>query len=171
MMNIGKQLQKFNELTNFAGLQYSTECYKPLRSSEIQKSEKHVSKVINVLEDEYLNPFGLDLDPTELYNLSAGVPKEDGVKELLEINQSGNAAVNEFLANRTLTSEKKFHDPITRVKIPTFQEHYVKIKKGGSEKVIQANREVLSKLLSLSAKFGNQSTSSMLLHIRYTLIL
>ena len=125
-----------------------------MRPSEIQKSEKHVSKVINVLEDEYLNPFGLGLDPTELYNLSSGVPKEDGVKELLEINQSGNAAANEFLANRILTSEKKFHDPITRVKIPTFQEHYVKIKKIGSEKVIQANREVLSKLLSLSAKFG-----------------
>ena len=124
-----------------------------MRSSEIQKSEKHVSKVINVLEDEYLNPFGLDLDPTELYNLSSGVPKEDGVKELLEINQSGNAAAKEFLANRILTSEKKFHDLITRVKIPTFQEHYVKIKKGGSEKVKQANQEVLSKLLSLSAKF------------------
>ena len=130
------------------------ECYKPLRSSELQKSEKHISKVINVLEDEYLNPFGLDLDPTELYNLSSGVPKEDAVKELLEINQSGNAAANEFLSNQILTSEKKFHDPITRVKIPTFQEHYIKIKKGGSEKVIQANREVLSKLLSLSAKFG-----------------
>ena len=76
------------------------------------------------------------------------------MKELLEINQNGNAAANEFLANRILTSEKKFHDPITRVKILTFQEHYGKIKKGASEKVIQANREVLSKLLSLSAKFG-----------------
>ena len=93
-LNRPYQAKNFNELTNFAGLQYSTECYKPLRSSEIQKSEKHVSKIINVLEDEYLNPFGLDLDPTELYNLSSGVPKEDGVKELLEINQTGNAAAN-----------------------------------------------------------------------------
>ena len=63
---------------------------------EIEKSERNVSKIIDVLENEYINPFSLNLDIGQLYNLSSGVPKETGVKELLLIKESGSIAAKEF---------------------------------------------------------------------------
>ena len=128
-------------------------CYKPLRISETEKSEQNVSKIIDVLENEYINPFSLNLDIGQLYNLSSGVPKESGLEELLLIEESGSIAVREFLEKRILTSEVNFHDPIRRVKTPTFQETRVKLKKNGSEKIVYANRDIISLLLSLSTRF------------------
>ena len=78
----------FQELQNFAGLDSSTECYKPLQSSEISKSEKHVSSLVDLLENEYLNAFSASIDENELYNLSSGIGKENGVEELLEIQSN-----------------------------------------------------------------------------------
>ena len=84
-LNRPSQAKLFQELQNFAGLDSSTECYKPLRSSEISKSEKHVSSLVDVLENEYLTPFSASIDENELYNLRSGTRKENGVEELLEI--------------------------------------------------------------------------------------
>ena len=152
-MNRPYQSKNTKELKDYAGIDSSTLCYKPLRLSEIDRSERNVKKIINVLENEYLNPFSPDLDVDQLYNLSSGVLKEDGVKELLMIEESGSVAAREFLEKRLLTSEVDFHDPIPRVKIPTFQETYVKISKHGSEKIVHANRDIISHLLSFSIKF------------------
>ena len=69
-LNRPSQLELFQELQNFSGLDSSTECYKPLRSSEISKSEKHVLSLVDVLENEYLNPFSASIDENELDNLS-----------------------------------------------------------------------------------------------------
>ena len=44
------------------GLHHLTEVYKPLHPSQIIKSEYLVSKVVSVLEDEYINPFGVMVD-------------------------------------------------------------------------------------------------------------
>lgn len=43
--------------------------YKPMRPSEILASEKHVTKIIQVLKGKYINPFDLGLE--ELYNFSS----------------------------------------------------------------------------------------------------
>ena len=88
-----------------------------------------------------------------MYNLSSGVPKESGVEELLLIEESGSIAAREFLEKRILTSEVNFHDPIRRVKTPTFQETSVKLKKNGSEKIVYANGDITSRLLPLSIRF------------------
>ena len=50
--------------------------YKPFRSIEIQRSEVIVSKIITVLEEEYLNPFSGRLDEDKLYNLSSSKQRE-----------------------------------------------------------------------------------------------
>ena len=105
------------------------------------------------MENEYIDPFSLNLDIGQLYNLSSGVPKESGVEELLLIEESGSIAATEFLEKRILTSEVNFHDPIRRVETPTFQETSVTLKKNGSEKIEYANRDIISRLLSLSTRF------------------
>ena len=79
-LNRPYQAKYFKELTNYAGIDSSTLCYKPLRTSEIEKSELNVSNIIDVLENEYINPFSFNLDIGHLYNLSSEVPKESGVE-------------------------------------------------------------------------------------------
>ena len=88
-----------------------------------------------------------------MYNLSSGIPKESGVEKLLLIEESGSIAAREFLEKRILTSEVNFHDPMRRVKTPTFQEMSVKLKKNGSEKIVYANGDIISRLLPLSIRF------------------
>ena len=104
------------------------------------------------MENEYIDPFSLNLDIGQLYNLSSGVPKESGVEELLLIEESGSIAATEFLEKRIL-NKVNFNDPIRRVETPTFQETSVTLKKNGSEKIVYANRDIISRLLSLSTRF------------------
>ena len=152
-LNRPSQAKLFQELQNFAGLDSSTECYKPLRSNEISKSEKHVSSLLDVLENEYLNPFSVSIDENELYNLSSGLKKENGVEELLEIQSNGKNLADEFLEKRILTSDINFHEPLRKVKVPSFQEPTITLKKNNKDKVVSANRNIISKFLSLPAKF------------------
>ena len=147
------QAKHFHELKTFAGVDSSSDCYKPLRPCEISKSERNVANVVNILENEYLNPFSVSLDQIELYKLSSGMPKEDGVEALLDMQNNGKMIAEKFLEKRILTSEKKFHDPLPRIKVPSFQETTITIKKDKKVKLVYANRDIISKLLSLSAKF------------------
>ena len=55
----------------------SSTSYKPLRPSQIVKSEKLVQGVIQVLNEEYVNPFDESIDQTCLFNLSSGITVND----------------------------------------------------------------------------------------------
>ena len=84
-LNQPHQAKHFNELMNFTGLLSSQDSYKPLRNSEIIKSEENLANVIHVLNNEYLNPFDVALDKDKLFNLSSWVAKEDDLEKLLYI--------------------------------------------------------------------------------------
>ena len=58
------------------------------------------------------------------------------------------------MEKRTLSSEKKFHEPSPRIKVPSFQEPVITVNKEKKDEVVYANRYIFSKLLSLSAKCG-----------------
>ena len=66
--------------------------------------------------------------------------KKSGVEELLLIKKSGSIAEREFLEKWILTSKVNLHEPIQRVKTPTFQEVSVKLKKNGSEDCVCKSR-------------------------------
>ena len=151
-LNRPHQAKNLDELLQLSGLRSVTECYKPLRQNDINKSESNVKKVINVLENEYLNPFGLNLDSNTLYNLSSGCGKESGVEELLSIWENGKTMAENFFNQRFYSKETLFHDPITRNKIPTFQAPKVKLSTNKATKVIDANRNIIGKLITLTAK-------------------
>ena len=84
-LNQPHQAKHFNELMNFTGLLSSQDSYKPLRNSEIIKSEENLANVIHVLNNEYLNPFDVALDKDKLFNLCSWVAKEDDLEKLLYI--------------------------------------------------------------------------------------
>ena len=84
-LNQPHQAKHFNELMNFTGLLSSQDSHKPLRNSEIIKSEENLANVIHVLNNEYLNPFDVALDKDKLFNLSSWVAKEDDLEKLLYI--------------------------------------------------------------------------------------
>ena len=135
------------------GLQYESQ-YKPLRPSQILNSEKMVSAVIAVLEDEYLNPFDIFIEKMQLFNLSSCIPVQHNEGEILDIYKSGKVMSHKFMEERIHSSIKSFHDPITRNKVPLFQNlsKSIKIRKNTASKVIEVNRNIIGKLLSLSVK-------------------
>ena len=142
----------FNELKHFTGLLSSQESYKPLRNSEIIKSEENVANVIHVLNNEYLNPLDVTLDKDKLFNLSSGVAKEDDLEKLLNIWQTSKDQSDQFSTKRILSTEIPFHDVIRRNKIPLFHTRKVIVKKDKTIKVISANRDIIGKLLILFTK-------------------
>ena len=50
----------------------SLDMYKPLRPLQILRSEEIVKNVVSILSNEYINPFGSDLDKYQLFNLTSG---------------------------------------------------------------------------------------------------
>ena len=49
----------------------SLDMYKPLCPSQILRSEEMVKNIVSILSNEYINPFGFDLDKYQLFNLSS----------------------------------------------------------------------------------------------------
>ena len=54
-----------------------------MRPSQITLSEKKVQKESELLIDDYINPFGMDLDKAKLVNLSSGATVDKIVAEIL----------------------------------------------------------------------------------------
>jgi hypothetical protein len=75
-LNRPHQAKTAADLNALTGMQRNDEIYKPLGKSEIEKEEKKICNLINVLQDEYLNPFSLSLELDVLFNLSSGVPAQ-----------------------------------------------------------------------------------------------
>ena len=73
-LNRADQSKNVKEMKEMAGTITKSEMYKALRPSQILTSEKMVTKVIEVLQEEYINPFSVLVDKEQLYNLSSGVP-------------------------------------------------------------------------------------------------
>jgi len=84
-----QQAINMNRLQELAGVGNGETSYKPLRESQIQRSEYLVSKVVNILENEFLNQFGVTLGGEELFNLGSGQQFRGDITELLNIWQHG----------------------------------------------------------------------------------
>ena len=78
-LNRADQAKNTSALKQLAGIEKITEVNKSFRPSQISSSEKKVQKIIEVLSDEYINPFSTDLDKAKLVNLRSGAPVDDVV--------------------------------------------------------------------------------------------
>ena len=128
--------------------------YKPLRDIQIKRSEKCVGEVIEILEEKFFNPFGVDVeqDKESVYNLSSRQQYQGSADDLVGIRTMGQALYNDFKKDRLFSTTIKFHDTIKRQKPTLFSDvSKPKPKKDTNYEVVKANRNVLGKLLTLSA--------------------
>ena len=143
-LNRPKQARNTAVLLSMAGMQSTSDIYKPLRPSQILKSEVMVTNVVNVLSSECINPFDSGLDKDYLVSLSSGVPLPD--KE----------AVERILILRKGWGGKKikFHHPIKRNELSLFSNanKSIEIKTSTKTKVVEFNRNIVGTLLAYSAR-------------------
>ena len=66
-----------------------------LRPSETKSSELRVRKIMNVMKNDFLNPYDDKLSKNKLYNLASGRPVTDA-ESLLSLKQRGLMRVEEF---------------------------------------------------------------------------
>ena len=90
-----------------------------LGPSRIRKDELAVQSLVNLMDKEWINPFGSD--PMGLTSLSTdtAVPP-DVVSDLLKANEIGDKAYKEFHDNWIESREKCFHDTLSKQKLKTF---------------------------------------------------
>ena len=115
---------------------------------------KCVREVIEILEEEFLNPLGVDLeqDKGSVYNLSSGQKYQGSADDLVGIRTIGQALYNDFKKGCLFSTTIKFHDTIKLQKPTLFSDvSKSKPKKDTNYEVVKANWNVLGKLLALSA--------------------
>ena len=138
-----------------ADINHANDEYKATRPSQILKSEKYVTDLVEILKNDFVNPFNSNIDKDKLHNLSSGIPVNDDLAEdILQTKDCGINSYNEFVEKRTKSQAVKIHDPIKRQKVSLFKNTTGKVilKQKGNEKTIEVNRDVLAKLLALSTK-------------------
>ena len=138
-----------------ANLSNAQSIYKQLRPSNILKSEKIVAETVRVLDEEYLNPFGVTLDESCLYNLSSGEALPvDIADDITKCYSKGLELMQAFTGRLLENGEQKFHDLIARNQIKSFKSHVCSkvIAKDNKTATIRANRGIIGSLLSFSAK-------------------
>ena len=156
-LNRASQASVTAKLKKFSNITKSDEIYKPLRPHQIVKSEKWTASLQNTISQDFVNPFSTSLDPFKLYNLSSGIPVDDDkISSMLNIQKTGEGQYNDFVQNRLLSDEIKFHDTLTRSKLVLYKDcgKNVVVKKDGKSKSIEVSRNIIGNLLALSAKTG-----------------
>lgn len=153
IFNRSVQANNTSELLSMVDMKSPNELYKSLRTSMILKTEKMTERIVKVLNDEYVNPFGEELDKHVLYNLSSGAPLPDSISEdILAIPDAGRTAFSAFVKERLVKKSVPFHEPITRSKAHLFSSTNKQVEGGTRTKTVEANRDMLGEILALSAK-------------------
>ena len=114
--------QDTQALYDLADINCLEDVYKALRPSHILKSEQLDEKLINVMTEEFLNPFDESLDSGELYNLSSGIPvAKEMVDQILGVKEVGQTCHQNFLQTKLQEKENEIRDPIKRQKLVLFK--------------------------------------------------
>ena len=155
--NRSEQAKNTGALLNLTDMNNPGSIYKPLRPSQILKSERFVSNIINVLKEEYVNPFDSNLDKGLVVNLSSGIAvAEEVAEEITSTDSSGKDDYQTFCKDRLESKKVNFHDPISRKKLTLFSStgQTVSVEKDKKLKSVEVNRNILELLFSASAKSG-----------------
>ena len=111
---------------------------------------------MNVLINEYLNPFDESVDPNYLFNLSSGEPvPNDLATNILNIHNERLMLVDDFINKRINSSDVSFHHAISRNKTFTFSKtkQKVVIKSKSNVKIVEVTRIFLATPFVL--QYGN----------------
>ena len=157
-LNRADQAKNSKALSDMCGITTDAGLYKPLRPSQILQANERVLSVMKVFCEDYINPFGLEIETDALINVSSGVPlPNDIADELLSISKVGANRYEQFKNERLVEPQAKgFHEPISRCKIKGFKHNKVKVSiaKNNVIKSLEVNRDILAKILSISVQSG-----------------
>ncbi|XP_078353848.1 uncharacterized protein LOC144638526 [Oculina patagonica] len=135
-----------------------------LESSRIRKDEAAVQSILDLMENEWINPFSGE--PTELISLStATVAPADVATDLLTAKQVGETAYKHFQDDRVESRKKPFHDPLPKQKLKTFSDmNKPKVAKGTTkEAILKADHKLFGHMV-LIATSRKLDMSSVLAH-------
>eukprot|EP00794_Sanderia_malayensis_P014842 gene14842-biopygen11931 len=155
ILNRAEQAKNTNALLSMAEVEASSTLYKPLRPSQVLKTEKFVTNIVKILKEEYLNPFDPNLEKNKLWNLSSGIPTPTTVAEnMMHLQQIGKDTYASFRENRIEKADINFHSPIKRTNAKLFRStnRKVTVTSSNQSKSIEANRNVLGILLAISGR-------------------
>ena len=110
-----------------------------LEPSRIQKDEKDIQSLVDIMENSWRNPFD---GPEDLMSLSTGkVATTEVQKDLLNAREQGELAFTKFKQERMQAGEAstKFHDRLPKLKLKTFSDTQ------RSQKLRTPNKEVVLK--------------------------
>lgn len=135
-----------------------------LESSRIRKDEVDVQSLVDLMENEWINPFSGD--PTELISLSTGTAApSDVASDLLTAKQIGDTAYKHFQENRIESRKKAFHDPLRKQKLKTFSDvNKARVVKGTNKDAILKSDHKLFGHMVLVATSRKFDMSSVLAH-------
>ena len=107
-------------------------------------SEKHVTEIIRVLEEEYINPFSVLVAEDCLFNLSSGINVNDQLAdEILNTNKLGKELAMKFATERLMINEKKkFCETLPKTKFTAFKmtAKSTKVEKHNKQHAAKVNR-------------------------------
>ena len=130
--------------------------YKPARPSQAIKSERLVKSVMDILTEDYINSFQVDVDNQRLRCLSSGNSVRDEFAESLHsIEEVGAEQHKEFL-EKQIQSNISFHQPTERNKVLGFKGMVKKTSLKNGRKLVEVNKDILAKLFSISLKEDKQ---------------
>ena len=96
----------------------SSDVYKALRSSQIINSEDKVSWLVQILDNDYVNPVSVTLEETKLFSLGSGVAVEDDLADkTLNITDVGESLSKTFRNGRLIQPNIPFHEPIKEIRL------------------------------------------------------
>ena len=78
-LNRAEQLKNTTALKEMCGVGMDPGMYKSMRPSRITKLERDVQKTLRFLVEDYINPFGLEVENEYLVCLSSGEPVSDEI--------------------------------------------------------------------------------------------
>ena len=90
-LNRTEQANNSKALNDMCGIATDAGLYKPLRSSsQVLQTNELVNRIVKVLNEDYINPFGLYIDNDSLFNVGSGVPLPYAiVNDILSIKTVG----------------------------------------------------------------------------------
>ena len=108
-LNRAKQAENTKALLDTAGLGEEQTLHKPLRPSQILKSELSVQSLVRVTGTEYVNPFDSLLDILELHHLTSETPTAaDIVTDILNLSERGTELATKFINEKKKKKTEAF---------------------------------------------------------------
>ncbi len=157
-------------LGDFVGLNSSQLYPSDLSSGRITKDEADVQAVVDVLEENWINPFdGTSRDLTSLS--TSAVPSKNIKEDLLQAKEKGQHAYQKFCEERLNSSTKKFHDKIQTMRLKTFSNMTKKgrmVQLQGQETMLRADRNLFGNMIisAQSRKIWKQFWNTLLVPCR-----